>query len=81
EIYLRSAGLTQEMTSFGAAAAPIVVEIRGYDMETARGLAEEVKKIVEQTAGSRDVRIMREEGLPEIQVKINRDRAAALGLT
>jgi len=81
EIHVMSAGLTQEMTSFGGAAAPIVVEIRGYDMETARSLAGQVKEIIEQTAGSRDVRIMREEGLPELQVKIDRDRAAALGLT
>ncbi|MGB7061074.1 MAG: efflux RND transporter permease subunit [Candidatus Zixiibacteriota bacterium] len=81
DIHVMSAGLTQEMTSFGGAAAPIVVEIRGYDMETARSLASRAKQIIEQTPGSRDVRIMREEGLPELQVKIDRDRAAALGLT
>ncbi len=81
EIHVKSAGMTEQMTSFGGAAAPIVVEIRGYDMETANRLAHEVKQIIEMTAGSRDVRIMREEGLPELQVKIDRDRAAALGLT
>jgi HAE1 family hydrophobic/amphiphilic exporter-1 len=81
EIHVMSAGLTQEMTSFGGAAAPIVVEIRGYDMEMAQSLASQAKQIIEQTPGSRDVRIMREEGLPEVQVKIDRDRAAALGLT
>jgi HAE1 family hydrophobic/amphiphilic exporter-1 len=81
EIHVKSAGMTEQMTSFGGAAAPIVVEIRGYDMETARRLAQEVKEIIEQTPGSRDVRIMREEGLPELQIKIDRDRAAALGLT
>ncbi|MGB2768733.1 MAG: efflux RND transporter permease subunit, partial [Candidatus Zixiibacteriota bacterium] len=81
DIHVMSAGLTQEMTSFGGAAAPIVVEIRGYDMETARSLASQAKQIIEQTPGSRDVRIMREEGLPELQIKIDRDRAAALGLT
>jgi HAE1 family hydrophobic/amphiphilic exporter-1 len=80
-IHVKSAGMTEQMTSFGGAAAPIVVEIRGYDMETANRLAQEVKQIIELTAGSRDVRIMREEGLPELQVKIDRDRAAALGLT
>jgi HAE1 family hydrophobic/amphiphilic exporter-1 len=81
EIHVKSAGMTEQMTSFGGAAAPIVVEIRGYNMETANRLAQEVKEIIDMTAGSRDVRIMREEGLPEIQVKIDRDRAAALGLT
>jgi HAE1 family hydrophobic/amphiphilic exporter-1 len=81
EILVKSAGMMEQMSSFGGAAAPIVVEIRGYNMETSRSLAQEVKKIIEQTPGSRDVRIMREEGLPEIQIKIDRDRAAALGLT
>ncbi|NIM98838.1 MAG: MMPL family transporter [candidate division Zixibacteria bacterium] len=81
EIHVKSAGLTEEMHSFGGAAAPIVVEIRGYEMETAGSLAQEVKRIVEQTPGSRDVRIMREEGLPELQIKIDRDKAAALGLS
>ncbi len=81
DINLRSAGLTAEITSFGAASAPIVVEIRGYDLETARRLAQEVKKIIENIPGSRDVRIERERGRPELQIKINRDRAAALGLT
>ena len=81
EIHVKSAGLTEEMHSFGGAAAPIVVEIRGYEMETAHSLAREVKRIVEQTPGSRDVRIMREEGLPELQIKIDRDKAAALGLS
>ncbi len=81
EIHVKSAGMTEQMTSFGGAAAPIVVEIRGYDMETANRLAQEVKQVIETIGGSRDVRIMREEGLPELQVKIDRDRAAALGLT
>jgi HAE1 family hydrophobic/amphiphilic exporter-1 len=81
QILVKSAGMTEQMTSFGGAAAPIVVEIRGYDVEASRRLAAEVQKMTEQTPGSRDVRIMREEGLPEIQVKIDRDRAAALGLT
>lgn len=81
EILVKSAGMMEQMSSFGGAAAPIVVEIRGYNIETSRSLAQEVKNIIEQTPGSRDVRIMREEGLPEIQVKIDRDRAAALGLT
>jgi len=81
DINVKSAGLTEGMTSFGGASAPIVVEIRGYDMETSRNLAQAVKKIIEQTPGSRDVRIQREEGLPELQIKIDRDRAATMGLT
>lgn len=79
-INMRPSGMMSRMTSFGGAAAPIVVEIRGYDLETARSLAVKVKEILKAIPGSRDVRIEREEGLPELQIKIDRDRAAALGL-
>ena len=67
------------MSSLGAP-APIVVEIRGYDLETSRRIAEEVAEIIKITPGARDVRIDREEGLPELQIIIDRDRASALGL-
>ncbi len=77
---IRASGMMSRMTSFGGASAPIVVEIRGYDLETARSLAVKVKEILKATPGSRDVRIEREEGLPELQIKIDRERVAALGL-
>ena len=66
-------------TSLGAP-APIVAEIRGYDLETASRIAEEVSEIIAATPGTRDVRIDREEGLPELQIIIDREKASALGL-
>jgi len=68
------------MGSFGSS-APITVEIQGYDLETARNLAVKIKNVVASTKGARDAEISREEGLPEMQIKIDRKRAADLGLT
>jgi len=79
KIKFSTGGFMRQIATFGTD-APIVVEIRGYDQETSRQLAQEVSEIIKSTPGSRDVRIGREEGLPELQIVIDRDRAAALGL-
>jgi HAE1 family hydrophobic/amphiphilic exporter-1 len=68
------------MGSFGST-APILVEIQGYDLLTARDLARKVMGILEKVKGVRDAEISREEGLPEMQLRIDRQRAADLGLT
>ncbi len=70
----------QGMGGFGAT-APIVVEIQGYDLITARGLSDRVVALMEKVKGVRDPEVSREEGLPEMQIEINRQRAADLGLT
>jgi HAE1 family hydrophobic/amphiphilic exporter-1 len=68
------------MGSFGAT-APILVEIQGFDLTTARTLAQKVKSIIASVHGSRDPEISREEGLPEMQISIDRRRAADQNLT
>jgi HAE1 family hydrophobic/amphiphilic exporter-1 len=62
-------------------AAPIQVEIQGYDLDIGRRLAKQVAQMIEKVNGARDVEISREEGLPEMQIAINRQRAAELGLS
>jgi HAE1 family hydrophobic/amphiphilic exporter-1 len=70
----------QGMGSLGNG-APIQVEIQGYDLITSRDLARKVRRIVSQVRGVRDAETSREEGLPELQVRINRQRADDLGLS
>jgi hydrophobic/amphiphilic exporter-1 (mainly G- bacteria), HAE1 family len=60
---------------------PIVVEIRGFDFNISRKLAEEVVRIGKTIPGMREMKINREEGLPELQVVINREKASSLGLS
>ena len=56
------------------------IEVRGYDLATAHALALRVNDIVAGVPGITDTRISREEGSPERIVRINRAKAADLGL-
>ncbi len=59
----------------------VEVEIRGYDLETASALAEEVQKMVEQVDGVGDVRISRESGVPEQVILVDRNKAESMGVS
>ena len=60
---------------------PVEVEISGYNLQTLRLLAEEVKGQMRQVPGLVDVKASTEEGQPEIQVVFDRQRVAELGTT
>ena len=57
------------------------VEVRGYDMDVAQALAEQVKRVVEITKGVADVRISRQEGSPEQHMIIDRQKASEMKLS
>jgi HAE1 family hydrophobic/amphiphilic exporter-1 len=57
------------------------VEIRGHDLDDARRVAQEVRAVMEDTPGIADVNIGREEGRPEIAVRVDRPKAAMLGMS
>jgi len=59
----------------------VQVEIRGYDLEVAEALAQQVKKIVENVKGITDVRLSREVGKPEELFLIDRHAAADMKLS
>ncbi len=59
----------------------IQIEIRGYDLEQAYSLAEQIQKIAEKVEGVADARLSRETGAPEIHVLVDRMRASDLNLT
>ncbi|HXV64860.1 MAG TPA: efflux RND transporter permease subunit [Vicinamibacteria bacterium] len=58
----------------------ISVEIRGHDMQIANELALQVKEIVENVPGVTDAQVSRREGMPEMLVTVDRDKAATMGL-
>lgn len=80
DIKYRISGMFTDIGSFGVS-APVVVEIRGYNLEVSSKLAQEVVDLMKAVPGTRDVKISREEGLPEYRIEIDRDRASALGLS
>jgi HAE1 family hydrophobic/amphiphilic exporter-1 len=59
----------------------LTLEVRGYDLETARVLAQRVRDAVVRIPGVTDARISREEGRPEEVIRIDRQKAADLGLS
>src|SRR6187402_3685138 len=61
--------------------ARLALEIRGHDLDDARRVATDAQQLMEATPGLADVRIGREEGRPEISVRVDRPKAATLGLT
>ena len=65
----------------GGSDSRLALEIRGYDLDEARRLAEAAQSLMRNTPGIADVRIGREEGRPELAVRVDRDKAALLGLT
>ena len=82
-IRARSSGGNQQMTrmlSGGGGDSRLSFEIRGYDLEEARDLGQRAKAILDRTPGVADARIGREEGRPELAVRVDRQKAALLGL-
>jgi HAE1 family hydrophobic/amphiphilic exporter-1 len=57
------------------------LEIRGHDLDDARRLAQDARIMMEDTPGIADVQIGREEGRPEIAVRVDRPKAAMLGMS
>ena len=60
--------------------APIVVNIRGENLDELKKVANDFTTIIEKIEGTRDVKHSIQEGTPELQVKINKAKAASLGL-
>ncbi|MBM3298439.1 MAG: efflux RND transporter permease subunit, partial [Deltaproteobacteria bacterium] len=59
----------------------VQVEIRGYDLETADALAEQVKKAVEDVDGVTDALVSLESGSPEEIILVDRQKAADMKLS
>lgn len=59
----------------------VQVEIRGYELETADALAQQVMAVVERVDGVTDARVSRETGTPEEIIVIDRQKAADMKLT
>ena len=59
----------------------IELDIRGFDLETADALAQQVRKIVEGVDGVTDAQISRDIGAPERLVHVDRAKAEAMKVT
>ncbi|TVQ29809.1 MAG: efflux RND transporter permease subunit [Phycisphaeraceae bacterium] len=57
------------------------IEVRGYELSILDALVAEAGAIIEQTPGVTDIRLSREIGVPQELVRIDRDKAADLGVS
>ena len=61
--------------------APIQVVLSGTDLDTLTAFSEKIKTLVAGVQGTAEVESSMEGGNPEIQVEVNRDKMAKLGLS
>lgn len=73
-------GLVKRVTSFGSQKS-VDVEIYGYDFEKARGVIREVEAMMHHIPGLADIEVSREENYPEVNVVVDREKAALLGIS
>ncbi len=73
-------GLVKRVTSFGSQKS-IDVEIYGYDFEKARTVIHQVQDVMHKIPGMADIEVSREENYPEVNVVVDREKAALLGIS
>ncbi len=73
----------QQMRGMGGGGTDsrLSIEILGHDLNTSKTIAQDLKAMLDTTPGIADSRLQREEGRPELAVRVDRDKAALLGLT
>ncbi|RMF94198.1 MAG: efflux RND transporter permease subunit [Nitrospinota bacterium] len=64
----------------GGRSERIEIDIQGYDLEASTALAHRLSQVLQQVEGVSHTLLSTEDQIPEIQVQIQRDKAAALGI-
>lgn len=73
---------SQSLMSFAmAGSAPITIEIKGDDLERLKEIADIVAEEVSQVEGTREVDTSMSEERPEVQVRVDKQKAASYGLS
>ena len=72
--------LDMSQAVMGGGRAPVEIKLFGKDLDVLKGLADGIVARIQNVPGLRDVNHTLAEGKPEYQIRIDRDRAARLGL-
>jgi HAE1 family hydrophobic/amphiphilic exporter-1 len=70
-----------QMGAIGGGEGDLVVKVRGYDLGVARRVGGDVKRMIEEIDGARDVTFSLEAARPELHVTYDRSLMSRLGLT
>jgi HAE1 family hydrophobic/amphiphilic exporter-1 len=73
--------MLRRIFSSGGSGDAVEVELRGWDLERADRLAQQIKTRMERVPGVTDVRVSRREGQPEENLVFDRERLAELDLS
>lgn len=60
--------------------SPVSISVQGDEMDVLKEKAEEIARIISKVPGTSNVKTSRQEGKPEIQVQLDREKAATYGL-
>lgn len=80
EIDIKSATIISRIGSVTGSDKPIQVAIKGEDFDVLEELSNKVEKIVRKVPGTRDIETTMEEGRPEVQVRVDKNKASYYGL-
>lgn len=58
---------------------PLTVNIIGNDLDVTDAIAAKIKQIALNTPGTVDINVSREKGRPELKVRVDREKASAIG--
>ena len=73
---------TDPMASmFFGGGKPLTIEVMGYDLDNSKNLSRDVARIISQIPGVSDVDVSRDEGQPEYQIKVRREKASLMNLS
>ncbi|HLJ60478.1 MAG TPA: efflux RND transporter permease subunit [bacterium] len=78
--FIRTGGLEHAVVNFGSA-APIDIQLLGYDQAVGQQFAQQVAAMVSAVPGAADVQITPRGQSPDFNVNIDKEKAAELGLT
>ncbi|NBB74284.1 MAG: AcrB/AcrD/AcrF family protein [Bacteroidetes bacterium] len=73
--------ILRRVFSSGGGNDALQVELRGYDLEQARRIAQRIRRTLETVDGVAGARTGRREGRPEQNIRFLRDKISSLGLT
>ncbi len=79
QIFINPGGFLRFLLNFGSN-APIDVIISGNDFDKANMLSQQISTAVKSVPGTADVQISRELNLPELRIKIDREKAGSMGI-
>ncbi|PIX44917.1 MAG: AcrB/AcrD/AcrF family protein [Armatimonadetes bacterium CG_4_8_14_3_um_filter_58_9] len=73
-------GIVTAALNFGLP-SPIDIQVEGKSLEQLYAISRDIKEVVQKTPGAVDARIQQELDYPQVNIKVDRIKAAALGLT